>query len=213
MSFASFAAFKAALQRKVLNGSVWVAPHTVAALTDICTTGGALGPLTGHVCMGKLTSDGVTFSDTPSLQADRGLGDAYPSRQDVESEDLHITFAAMQSMAAVFDEYFGVDQTAVTPLTTGTITFQAPPLPVIRDRRVLALFVDNNADGTGEIYMGLYLPRANITKNGDQAYQFASPGITYSMQATALNDDTLGTPFQPFWGGPGLASLVTEMGY
>lgn len=212
-TFATVADFKATLQRKALEGVILVADYSATALTDICTTGGALATLTGHVSLGKVTSDGIQFGDSVTKQEDRGFGDIYPSRVDVESEDITINWTAMETRAAVIDAFFGVDQSSVTPNSNGTVTFDTPPLPVIRDKRTLALFKDNNADGSGDIYMGVYLLRSNIIKNGDQTYAFTSPGLGYPMQSSALNDDVAGTPLRLFWGGPGLASLVTDMGY
>lgn len=213
MSFRTVADFKSTLQRKALVGAVWVADHSTAALTDICSTGGVLSTLTGHTCLGKITADGIGLADSVSLQQDRGWGDAYPSRVDVESEDATLSWTSMETNAAVIDAFFGVDQSAIVPNANGTITFDKPPLPVVRDKRALALFMDNNPDGSGEIYMGLYYLRTNIAQNGDWTAAFTSPGLGYPLQASALMDDTAGTPIRFFMGGPGLASLTSDMGY
>ena len=213
-SFASVAAFQSVLQRKALVGALLIAPHSTAAIVDICSSGGGLGTLTGHKSIGKLTSDGVTFGDAVTKQETRGFGDNYPSRIDVSQEDATLTFAALETNKAVIDAFSGVDQTAIVKdPSTGTIKFDKPPLPVIRDVRALALFKDNNADGTGDIYLSVYFLRCNITQNGDQTYAFTDAGLTYPMQAAALMDDAAGTAIRLMWGGPGLASLTTAMGY
>ena len=215
-TFNSIAGFQSVLQRKALVGAVLVAPSDADALDDIMSGTGGTSTLEippEYASLGKLTSDGVTFGDAVTKQETRGFGDTYPSRIDVASEDANLSFAGLETNKAIIDEFFGVDQTSVSPGTTGTITFDTPPLPLIRDRRVLALFKDNNADGSGEIYLGIHFPRANITKNGDQTYAFTDAGLTYPMQASALLDETEGTAIRLFWSGPGLASLVTKMGY
>ena len=132
----------------------------------------------------------------------------------MSQEDATLSFAALETNKATIDAFSGVDQTAIVKdPTTGSIKFDKPPLPVIRDVRTLALFKDNNADGTGDIYIAVYFQRSNITQNGDQTYAFTDAGLTYPMQSAALMDDAAGTAIRLMWGGPGLASLVTAMGY
>lgn len=214
MSFTSVAAFQSVLQRKALVGAILVAPMSATAITDICGASGVLAALTGHVSVGKLTSDGVAFGDAITKQETRGWGDVYPSRIDVATEDATMSFAGLETNEHTIDAFYGVDQSAIVKDgTTGTVKFDNPALPLIRDKRVLGLFKDQNADGTGDIYLGVYFPRCNITKNGDQTFAFTDAGLTYPMQASALLDDTLGTAVRLFWGGPGLASLTTAMGY
>jgi hypothetical protein len=212
-TFSSIAAFQSVLQRKALVGAVLVAPPSVAALDDICAAGGDLAALTGYDSLGKLSGDGVTFGDAVTKQETRGFGDIYPSRIDVASEDANLSFTGIETNMHMIDNFYGVDQSAVVANTNGTITFDKPPLPLIRDKRVLGLFKDNNADGSGEIYIGVHFPRANLTQNGDQTFAFTDAGLGYPMQASALLDETEGTAIRLFWGGPGLASLLDEMGY
>jgi hypothetical protein len=215
-TFNSIAGFQSVLQRKALVGAILVAPSTATAIDDIMSGTGGTATLTidaAYLTLGKLSADGVTFGDAVTKQETRGYGDIYPSRIDVASEDANLSFTGIETNKALIDEFYGVDQTTISPGTTGTITFDKPPLPLIRDRRVLALFKDNNADGTGEIYLGIHFPRANITQNGDQTYAFTDAGLGYPMQASALLDETEGTAVRLFWSGPGLASLLAGMGY
>lgn len=217
MSYLSLADFRSTLIRKPLQGVVMLAPYSAPALTDIATgTTGALdtsGIATAHKTLGKLTSAGVTFGNAVTKQSTRGYGDSYPVRIDVESQDLTLSWENLESRKDVFDAYYGVSQTGVTLAATKTLTFDAPPLPVLRDVRLLALFKDTNADGTGEIYLGVYFLRAQVSTNGDQTYTFADTCLPYAMQATALMDDAAGTAIRYFWSGPGFVSAATNMGY
>ena len=212
-TFDSVAAFQSLLQRKALVGAVLVADYATAALTDICTSGGALDALTGHVTLGKLSSDGLTLSNSQEKQESRGWGDtASPSRIDITSASSSMAFSAMETNAAVIDAFWGVDQSAVTAsATTGTVTFDTPPLPELRDKRVLGLFRDVNKSNGLDIYLGVYYPRANISQNGDQTY--VNNDLTYPLTAQALVDDTEGTAVRLFMGGAGLAGVLTDMGY
>ena len=212
-TFDSVAAFQSLLQRKALVGAVLVADYATAALTDICTSGGTLDALTGYSSLGKLTSDGLTLSNSQEKQESRGWGDtASPSRNDITSASSSMAFSAMESNAPVIDAFWGVDQTAVTAsATTGSVVFDLPPLPVLRNKRVLGLFRDTNQSNGLDIYLGVHYPRANISQNGDQT--LVNNDLTYPMTAQALVDDVEGTPVRLMWGGPGLAGVLADMGY
>lgn len=215
-TFAAVAAFDATLQRKGLVGAVLVAPMSTAIPTAITTaSSGALVVDASFVTLGKLSADGVSFGDSVTKQEQRGWGDIYPSRVDVSGEDATMTFTAIETRKASIDAFYGVDQSAVIRSTsTMSITFDKPPLPVIRDKRILGIFKDTNAENGLDIYMAICFPRANITQNGDQAYAFNEAGLGYPMQATALVDDTAQTPVRLFIGGPGFTpAMGTDMGY
>lgn len=212
-TFNEVAAFKSVLQRKALVGTVLVADYATAALADICTAGGALADLTGYESLGKFTTDGISLANSVEKQEQRGWGDSYPSRIDVTSESSSFSFTAMESKRAVFDAFYNVDQSGVTPNANGSIVFDKPPLPEIRDKRVLALARDVNKSNGLDIYLGVLFPKGNIAQNGDQAFSNSENGLVYPMQASALLDDTEGTAVRLMWGGPGLAALLDDMGY
>ena len=214
-TFNELAAFKSNLIRKALNGVVLVAPYSAAALTDICAAGGALTALTGHDPLGKLTTDGLTFSGDETISEVRGWGDySSASRRDLDSTTSSFTFTAMQSQVNVWEAYHNVSlASAATDATTGTLTFDLPSVPALTDRRVLALAQDVNKETGADIYIGVYYPRANISKNGDQTFAPGDTPVQYPMTATSLVDDAEGTGVRLFWGGPGFTGdILTDMG-
>lgn len=214
-TFNELAAFKSLLLRKALVGAVLVGDYSAAALTDICTAGGTLAPMTGMKSMGKLTTDGISISDELEKSEVRGWGDiAGASRIDITSTSGSMTFTAMETKAAVIDAFYNVDQTNVeASATTGTVTFDKPTVPTLRDRRVLALVRDINKSNGLDVYFGVYYPRANLSANGEQALANGDSTIPYPLSVQPLVDDTLGTAQRLFWGGPGLAGLLEDMGY
>lgn len=215
MGFNELAAFKSNLIRKALNGVVLVAPYSAAALTDICTSGGALAALTGHESMGKLTTDGLVFSGDETISDVTGWGDyTGPSRRDLTNTTSSFSFTPMESKVSVWESYFNVAlDSAATDVSTGTLTYDLPSVPTLTDRRVLALAQDVNKETGADIYIGVYYPRANISKNGDQTMAPGDTPIQYPMTATSLLDDAEGTGVRLFWGGPGFTGdILTDMG-
>lgn len=212
-TFDSVAAFKSVLQRKALVGTVLVADYSVPALTDLCDLGGSLVDLTDYNPLGKFSTDGISFSDEIEKAEQRGWGDSYPSRIDVTTETASMSFTAIQSGKYVFDAFYNVDQTNVDTNANGSIVFDKPSLPEVRNKRVLALARDINKTNGLDIYMGVLYPKGNLNQNGEQAWANSEDGLGYPIQASALLDDDEGTAMRLLWGGPGLAGLLVDMGY
>jgi hypothetical protein len=219
MTFLSTANFQSLLIRKPLQGVVLVAPYSATAMAAITTgAGGAnvldsTGLAVAHESLGKITNDGVNFGATVNKQLTRGYGDAYPARIDVESLDATLSWSALEENRRTLDAWTGVTQIAAgLAASTKELIINAPPLPVIRDKRVLALFRDTDNLGL-DVYLGIYFLRANIVLNGDINYAFTDAAKPVPLQAAALNDDVAGTPIRYFMGGPGWQNLFTSMGY
>lgn len=206
--------FNSLLQRKALSGTLMVAPYSATALTAITTAGGTLDALTGHVSVGKLTTDGVEIGAEIAKQEQRGFGDAYPSRIDVESENATMSATMMETKKNVLELVQNVDLSSVeASATTGELTWDKPLVPTLQDWRVLALFKDINKSDGLDVYLGVYYPRANITQNGSQTFANNEAGLVYPATVQALPDDTEGTAQRYFMGGPGMAGILSDMGF
>ena len=214
-SFNTVANFQNALIRKGLVGAVLVADYATAALTDIASTGGALTIATGYNSLGKLSSDGVSVSSTAETSEVRGWGDiTSPSRIDVTGGANSMTLTAIETKKAVWDAFHGVDLTSVTANTNGTVTFDKPAVPVLRDKRVLFLARDINKATGLDVYYGVHFPRANISQNGDQSFAGGDSTISYPLTINGLVDDVAGTAVRLFLGGPGVdTAMKTAMGF
>jgi hypothetical protein len=211
-TFNEVAAFKSVLQRKALVGTVLVADMATAAIADLVDGTGALVALTGYESLGKFTTDGISLGNDVERQQQRGWGDAYPSRIDVTGESATLGFTAMESSRPVWDAFYNVEL-PTTATTANSIVFDKPPLPEIRDKRVLALARDINKSNGLDIYIGVLFPKGNLSQNGEQSFNNDEGGLVYPMQAQALLDDTEGTATRLLWGGPGLAGLLEDMGF
>lgn len=213
-TFAEVAQFRSSLIRKALGGALLVADYSTAALTDICTTGGVLTIPAGYKSMGKLTTDGMASANEVEKSEIKGWGDNFPSRIDITSESASLTCTAMETKAAVFDAFYNVDQAAIVPKSgTGTIAFDKALLQTVRDKRVLALGRDINKSNGLDIYLGIHFPRANLSQSGEQTLANTDAALSYPLMVQAQADDAAGTAVRLFWGGPGLAGLLTDMGY
>jgi hypothetical protein len=211
-TFNEVAAFKAVLQRKALVGVILTADYSVPAIADLVDATGALTIPVGYDSSGKLTNDGVEFSDEITKAEQRGWGDSYPSRIDVTQEAASLNFSAMETNRVVLQNFHNVD-IPTTPTTANSIVVDKAPLPEIKDKRVVGLFRDINKRTGADIYMGIEFPKGNISQNGSQTYNNDEGGLVYPMTAQAQLDDVEGTAVRLMWGGPGLADLLADMGF
>lgn len=213
-SFTSVADFKSVLQRKALVGAVFVADYSEDFLEDICTSGGELDIPTAYESVGKITSDGITYGGEVEKQEDIHWGDTSPSRIDVESEEITLGWSSAETRRLTLELAHSVDLDGVSPdESTGTISFDKAPLPVLSDRRIVALFSDVNKSTGQPVYMGIAFPRGITTLDGEQTFAKEEGGLVYPLSTTAQLDDAEGTAARFFLGGAGLSDMVTEMGF
>jgi hypothetical protein len=91
---------------------------------------------------------------------------------------------------------------------TSNVVWDKPDRPASIYYRTLALFKDG--EGADAIYFAKWLPRAQVTDRGEQAWNEDSE-IQYPVTLTAFVDRTAGTSVRTLWGGPG--SRMTDMGF
>lgn len=213
MAFEDVAGFKDQLIRKALRGAGFVAPYATAALETISGPSGSLVIPTGYVSLGKLTTDGAERTTDQEISDIRGWGDSAPARRDIDSETDSMTITAMETKKRVIELSENLDLTGVVPDTNGEIAFDKPNTPVTRDWRWLALAKDINKANGLEVYCGIHYPKANFSRNGSQTFQPGDNPLAYPLSVNALQDAAAGTSVRIFWAGPGLAGLVTDMGF
>src|SRR5690606_41499635 len=83
--------------------------------------------------------------------------------------------------------------------------------PATRHYRILTIGVDL-ADA-GEIYVARFLPRASVSDKDDQAFQSGDDPLGWPVTLTAYKDAALGTSERYYFGGPGWAALLDDMGF
>lgn len=198
------------LIRKGLTGSIFVAPYSVTdEITTLKDATGLLALPVGYTDVGRLTKDqgaswtrGVETSDVTSL------GAASPTRRDIVSVTRGLAFTMQESKRQAFELHEGQDLSAVKYDANGNVSWDSPDRPASTYYRVLALFKDG--EGTDAIYFAKWLPRAQVTDTGEQAWNEENE-VQYPVTMTAFVDETVGTAVRTLWAGS--TERLTAMGF
>lgn len=202
------------LIRKGLDGSVFAAPHSADAVTDLTdATDKLLKPLpTGYEDLGWLSEDGAQYSSDVETSDINGWGGTEPLRSDITQDSTTLEVACLETKLMTIGLYTGADTSAITAnATTGEVSIAKPARPNVRYYRVLSVAVD--LSDAGEIYICRFLPRARVTDKADQPHQSGDDEpITWGVTLTSYVDSTLGYSERYIFGGPGWHALLTDMG-
>lgn len=214
MSVATLAARQNALIRKAQDAAIFIAPTTVAAVTAITTlaAGDLIALPVGWDSLGHHTEDdGINWTRAVDTAETRSHGSSEPTRRDITSDVTGIVVLAQETKQATMELFHQVDLSAVTPdATTGEIGFNRPRTPSTKYYRLLAIAQDGA--GTDTLYFGRFCPRVSITEFADQPWTKGDE-LRWPLTFTAYVDDTLGYSMREMWGGPGIDTLSTAMGF
>jgi hypothetical protein len=198
---------KGANIRKVLEMAIFVKPVEAAdvAINKIWAATTGLNVPTGYLPVGLVTKDdGASWSRDQNSEDVQSLGYTEPTRRDITSDVTGLSFTMQESKRQSMELFHGLDLSAITTDTDGNFFFDKASRPAAKHYRVLALGKDG--DGPNAIYMARWLPNAQITENGEQAWSEGEE-VKYPATFTAYTDDTFGTSLREIWGGPGLDHL------
>jgi hypothetical protein len=190
--------------RKVLEMAIFVKPVADAdtAITQIYTTALGLIIPAGYLPVGMVTKDdGATWSRDQESSDVTSFGYAEPVRRDVVSDVTGLAFTMQESKKTTMELFHGLDLSAITTDAQGNFYFDKASRPVNRKYRVLALGKDG--DGPDAVYVARWLPNAQVTENGEQAWSEGDE-VKYPATFTAYTDTTFGTSYREIWGGPGV---------
>jgi hypothetical protein len=214
MSIASVAARQSKLIRKAQDAVVFAAPFSATAVVSLTTGAGAdLTALpSGYVSLGHHTEDdGINWTREVDTADVRSHGSSEPTRRDITSDVTGIVVLAQESKLQTMEMYHNVDLSTVTPAaTTNEIAFSRTSQPATRYYRLFALASDGGGEDT--IYFGRFCPRASISEYADQPWTKGDE-VRWPLTFTAFVDDDLGYSMREFWGGPGIAALLEDMGF
>lgn len=205
---------KQQLVRKMIRGSVFIAPTTADPITTITdATDKLLAALpTGYEDLGILSADGGQYSRDVNTSDLDGWGYSQPVRSDVTSDTGQLQVACEETKKLTMGLYLGADMSSVTPATNGEISVQKPALPSSKYYRVLLLGVDT-VDGA-ELYLARFMPNAKVVSFEDQNFQGSDDtALTWSVTFQAYEDSALGYSEDFLAGGPGWFNLLTDMGW
>lgn len=213
-SYDALATKKQQLIRKARKGSVFAAPRssdhiTTAGLTD--ATDKLLKALpVGYKDLGWISDDGLQFSTDVETSDVSSWGSATPTRTDITSESVEVSITCQETNLWTIGLYVGVATSGITAAANGEVKILKPLQPMKQSYHLLNLAVDENA--AGEIYIARYWPNAEVNNKDDQAFSSGDDPINWPVTMTARPDAALGTTEAWLFGGPGWASILTDMG-
>jgi hypothetical protein len=205
---------KTELIRKALNGSVFTAAESAAAITALTDTADSLlKPLpTGYGDLGWLTDDGAQYSRSADTSDVTSWGSTEPTRSDVTKDTTTLQVSCQETKLSTIGLYIGVDTAGITPdASSGEVQIAKPATPKARFYRVLSVAVDESDDG--EIYIARFLPRAKVTDYADQKQSNGDDPVLWGVTFTSFVDSTLGFSEKHIFGGPGWKALLASMGW
>lgn len=139
-------------------------------------------------------------------------GDIYPARRDITKDDSQLKFTMLETKRTSLELYYGLDlSSTVADATTSEIAFAQPSRPSTRFYRVMGIFQDGQGDEA--IYVGRFYPRASVTDMSDQKWSDDTDPLVWDVSLGAVTDTDLGYPVKHFFGGPGWASLLSDLGF
>ncbi len=212
MPYATLRDKKTELIRKARDGSAFIAPTSVAAITTLTTGAGKdlTALASGYEDLGWTSTDGVSYSRETETSDVRSFGSVEPTRSDVTSDTMTMGVTAQETKLLTLQLYTGADlSTLEAAVTTGEVQIEKPARPGFRYYRVLGLFVDDT--DAGELYVARFMPRARVTEFGEQQFTDGEDPISYPLTFTGYEDSTLGYSHKWFFGGPGWYALLDEM--
>lgn len=190
--------------RKILEQAIFIKPveDDDVAIDKIYTTAGGLTIPAGYMPVGMITKDdGASWSRDQESSDVTSYGYAEPVRRDIVSDITGLSFTMQESKKLSMEMFHGLDLSAITTDADGNFFFDKASRPAQRKYRVLALGKDG--DGPDAIYVARWLPNAQVTENGEQAWSEGDE-VKYPATLTAYTDSQFGTSFREIWGGPGL---------
>ena len=190
--------------RKILEMAIFVKPVEDAdtAIDKIWTAAAGLNIPAGYIPVGMVTKDdGASWSRDQSSEDVESYGYAEPTRRDITKDVTGLSFTMQESKKLTMELFHGLDLSAITTDADGNFYFDKASRPAQRKYRVLALGKDG--DGPDAIYQARWLPNAQITENGEQAWSEGEE-VKYPASFTAYTDSKFGTSLREIWGGPGL---------
>jgi hypothetical protein len=212
--YAGIASQHSELIRKSLQGSVFVAPITAAAIDTSTLFDSVTGDLAslpaGYVDLGWTSDVGATVARKVASSDIMAWGDASAVRSDVTSDVSTLQVIALETKLETIGLYTGVAKADITPGVNGVTVVEQPSTPTATFYRLLVVGVDEG--DSGEIVLARFLPRAQVTNYGNQVLSNGKSALEWDLTFTGYQDSVLGYAGSQIYGGAGWLALLTRMG-
>ncbi|MCW2904926.1 MAG: hypothetical protein JWO67_7191 [Streptosporangiaceae bacterium] len=202
------------LIRKMLEGSVFIAPITADPITSITDTDKLLKALpAGYDDVGWLSDAGANFERKVDAPEIKSWGSVEPTRTDIISDVTTLKLECQETKKATIGLGTGADMSGITAdVTTGEVDIPKPARPGIQYHRALAVGVD--LTDNGELYVARFLPRCRVTNYDNTDFQASGDKpLTFGVTLTAYIDSSLGYSERWLFGGAGWFAIKTAMGF
>lgn len=211
-------ALNADLIRRGKKAAAFVAPYATAIPTAY-TAGGVssapvtLADLTGFKPVGLLRKDdGIAMARNRETSQVMAVGFPAAVREDVTTDEFTASVTALETHKLVIEQYLGVDLTGIVPDTnTGEVRFPQPTDAALIKSRWL--FIAQDGVGVDRIWWGRMFPAGTVSETDDQNMAEPDGSWTWPMTIKSNIDTTAGTNVIHFFGGPGVKSRLTAMGF
>lgn len=207
---------KRELIRKAVKGSVFLAPMSAAAITDLTQKTGSvidLAPLpAGYEDLGWLSTEGASFAREVAQSEVSSWGSNTPTRTDITSDTTSLTVNAQETKLLSIGLATGADLAGIVPdAETGEVSIAKPETPDPQSYRALSVAVDRVPQG--EIYVARFLPAAKVSNYSEQSFGGGDDPIGWGVTLTGEKDTTLGYTERWIFGGAGWYALLDAMGF
>ena len=158
--------------------------------------------------------DGLTWSRQTEKSEVESHGYASPTRVDIVKDMRSLSITGQETKRSSLELYEGLDlsTTTITDLGAGSgvgsVRYDAPPIPALRDVEVLAIGKDGA--GADALYLVRWAPRASMSEYTDQAWMEGTE-VRYPVSLDCLVDDTVGTSLRTWVVAP--TQRLMDMGF
>ncbi len=201
------------LIRRANKGFILVAPMTVSLPTAFTSGVSAdFQPLTGFTSLG-LIDKAAPPSFKPAIKSTdiESWGALEPTRTDIETRDLTVSFTSQETKRQALELYSGIDLSTITPdPTTSEIQYNDPTSPDTMYNRFIFGMVDGSGDS--QITILRIIPKGTITDVAEQSWS-QEKAVDYNMTLKAKIDSDLGYSLKNVICGPGVAALLAAMDF
>lgn len=190
--------------RKILEQVIFARKYDpeAAPITEAIWDGTGFTGLAGFVCVGLTTDgDGATWSRDQDVAEVTSHGYGEPTRRDIKKDAIGLQFVAQEVNKTTLELDKGQNLDGLKPTTAGTLTIDKATKPGSQLWEFLAIGKDG--DGPDSIYVLRWLPRAQVTENGEQKWS-PDDEIRTEVTLSAYVDKRVGTSMREIWCGPGV---------
>lgn len=207
----SLLSYDSTLIRRPIFGGVFLAPYSTPLVESLVAADGQVALPAGYESVGRVSEDGLTFGTEREMVEVRGYGSTSVLRRDVQSIDVTLQFAMLETKRLAYEVTSGLDLSEVEMTADGEWKYTMPSQPATRYWRAVAI----GADGAGQdrYYMAKIFGRVSVTETDDEVWQSSDEApLMRNVTLGSDEDDEAGGPYSELLFGPGALAAAERMG-